>query len=974
MKQTFVQLLICAIALGLLLVASMPPAVGQSQALNGQIEGTVSDQNRGAVPDAVITVTNIETGASRIVTTDETGVYRFPLLPLGTYRITTEAANFKSFVREGITLTTGQTATIDLQLPAGEVQEVVNISADSSVADAGKTDLGRVMNNREVQNLPLISRNPYNFAILQANVTGRPSRGGIPPMINANGYLRRVNYLLDGNTNTQTDRGTVRLMLISDTYISEIQLLTNGFAAEFGNTPGLIMNVVTPSGTNAYHGSVTYRFRRPSFYARPFFFPSPDDIPDSRADNFTAAIGGPIIKDRWHFYFGYEYGKRDDKALASRLLTIKPEDRAQLIAAGLPASIFPAAIPILESGPFYIFRTDVQLNDKNRLTMRFNHNEGVSKNLNLGGLTALSRSTDILSADYALAVQVASYAPRVLNEFRFQYAYRKTSNFGNEFSSLGPAIVIPNVANFGSPENAGTINPLEKVTQIQDNFTWTRGTHAIKFGGGFNHIGDLKRSAVFARYTFASITSYLNAKNGIGPRSYSSYVEAFGDPEITYQSIYWNGFVQDDWKLNRRLKVNYGLRYDLYHIPHADSTSPFRASQHFNIDKNNFAPRAGLVYALREGDRPTVLRAGAGMYYETPWLSMYERAMLRNGNPRFFNFTFAPASPNAPAFPNTFSGSLPAGSTLPAQDIDTVASDFENMYAIHSNIQIEQAITEDLSLTVGYVRSGGRHIAVYRNINLIPSRFLADGRPVFDRAVNSATRYDSRFNNIFMAEAAGVSQYNALTSQLTQRFSRGVQFSANYTLSKATDDAPEQNLATGAIQNLILTDPYNRRLDKGSSFADQRHTFVMSLVALPKFSLENKTLRHLLNYNQFGILATVNSGETFNLVSTADINNDGITGLDRPIGIKRNSGTTPPQFNVDLRYSRFFSLGERYKLEVFGEFVNLFNVNSIVQFNNVTVTTNASGELIGPLPDFKARNQSTSQDSRQFQLGFKFIF
>ena len=116
-------------------------------------------------------------------------------------------------------------------------------------------------------------------------------------------------------------------------------------------------------------------------------------------------------------------------------------------------------------------------------------------------------------------------------------------------------------------------------------------------------------------------------------------------------------------------------------------------------------------------------------------------------------------------------------------------------------------------------------------------------------------------------------------------------------------------------------------------------------------------------------------GETFNIVSTTDINGDGATISDRPVGIKRNSGRTPPQYNVDLRYSRFFNFTERYKLEVFGEFQNLFNINSIVGFNNVTVTTNAStGELVGGLPDFKARNQSVSQDSRQFQIGFKFIF
>src|SRR5688572_17025149 len=323
MKDTPSQRLICAIALGFLLAASIPSALAQSQALNGQIEGTVSDQNNAAISNATVTASNIETGATRTASADDSGVYRFPLLPLGNYRITAEATNFKKLVREGVILTTGQTATIDFQLPAGDVQEIVTVLSDASVADAGKTDLGRVMNTREVLNLPLVPRNPYNFALLQGNINGRPSRGFLPPIINANGYLRRVNFLIDGNTNTQGDRGSLRFMLISDTYVSEIQLVTNGFAAEFGNTPGLIMNVVTPSGTNKISGAISYRLRRPSFYSRPFFYPSSEDIPDNEADDFTAAVGGPIVKDRWHFYFGYENGKRDDKAVAERLLTVK---------------------------------------------------------------------------------------------------------------------------------------------------------------------------------------------------------------------------------------------------------------------------------------------------------------------------------------------------------------------------------------------------------------------------------------------------------------------------------------------------------------------------------------------------------------------------------------------------------------------------------------------------------------------------
>ncbi|HTK39134.1 MAG TPA: carboxypeptidase-like regulatory domain-containing protein, partial [Pyrinomonadaceae bacterium] len=282
----------------------------QSQALNGQIEGVVTDSNGAAVPNATVTGRNIGTGAERTVTTDDSGVYRLPLLPLGTYRVTVEAPNFKRLVREGITIVTGQTASVDISLETGGVSETVTITSDAPIADDAKIDVGRVMNTREVQNLPLVSRNPYNFSLLQANVTGRPNIEFGVPRINANGYARRTNYLLDGNNNTQADRAGIRLMPISEVFVSEVQLVTNGFAAEFGNTPGLIMNAVTPAGTNGIHGSTSYRFRRTPMSSRPFNI-SPFAVkPKTNVDDVTFAIGGPIIKDRWHYYAGYEWVKR----------------------------------------------------------------------------------------------------------------------------------------------------------------------------------------------------------------------------------------------------------------------------------------------------------------------------------------------------------------------------------------------------------------------------------------------------------------------------------------------------------------------------------------------------------------------------------------------------------------------------------------------------------------------------------------
>jgi hypothetical protein len=963
------------LALAFFIIGGFYQVKAQSQAINGQIEGVVADSTGATIPNANVTVKNIESGLERTVTSDGDGVYRVPLLPLGTYRITIEAANFKRYVREGVTLTTGQTATIDAAMEAGDVSATVTITSDAPVADPGKIDVGRVMNAREVQNLPLVSRNPYNYSLLQANVTGRPNSEFGVPRINANGYARRTNYQLDGNNNTQADRAGIRLMPISEIFVSEVQLVTNGFSAEFGNTPGLIMNAVTPSGTNGIHGSVSYRFRRTPLYARPFFYNSPRDLPKNKADDFAFAIGGPIIKDRWQYYGGFEYIKRGLAVEPGRLITIPAATQASLIAAGLSASALPAAIPTQQNAKFYIIRTDAQLNDNNRLTGRFNLFKNLTTDNIGGGATTLERSVDFDDLAYSGAVQlVSSFSTNYLNEFRFQYAKRNSNFLVSPNSGTGPSIVISGIANFGSPEDKDTVSPLETMTQFIDNFTLTQSNHSIKFGGGVNRIYDFRKAGIFSRYTFSSIANYVNAKNGTDPFAYTTYTAAFGTPEIAYKSYFYNAFVQDDWKVTPKLKINYGLRYDVYKVPNADSTSPFSASQKFKTDKNNFAPRLGVVYSLRDGKYATILRASGGIYYDPPAIDIYRRALQNNGNPKYYNFSIAGRSTTtgtvpvgAPAFP----GNLSTATVPTGQSIDTVAPDFKTMYAIHTNFQVEQSLTNDISFTGGFIHSSGRHIPVYRLINRrAVIRTLADGRPVFD--TSAATRLDPRFGNILIAESAGNSNYNAATFQLNKRFSQGYQFSVNYTLSKSTDDAPEQNLV--AASTLILSDPTNRALDKGLSLADQRHTFVMSLVGRPKFEIDNKVLSYILNGNQFGVIATANSGERYNIVATTDLNQDGLSGSDRPVGIGRNSGKTPKQFNVDMRYSRIFSFTERFKLEGFVEATNIFNINSVFQYNNLAVAADATtGNLIGTLPDFKARG-ATALDSRNLQIGFKFIF
>ena len=961
------------ITLFLILVLSMAGVVlAQSQAINAQIEGTVTDQTGAAIPNVKITVTNVGTGVTRTAVTDESGFYRVPLLPLGSYKVTAEAPNFKKLTREGITLTTGQAATISLQLQPGGITEEITVSADAPIADLAKLDVGRVMNEREVRNLPLVSRNPYNYSLLQANVTGRPNAEFGVPRINANGYSRRTNYMLDGNNNTQADRAGIRLMPISETFVSEVQLVTNGFAAEFGNTPGLIMNAVTPAGTNEFHGSASYRFRRTSFSARPFFF-SGVNKPPTVVDNFSGAVGGPIVKDKWHFYTGFERVDRDLAGEPQRVVNISAANKTALVAAGLPDAIFVPTIPAAQKVNFYIIRTDWQVSDSHHLVGRYNLFRNTSPDNIAGGFNTLQRSIDFVDASDSGAVQlISNLTPTVLNEFRYQYARRKSQNVSNANSGTGLTINLTNIANFGAPTN-DLIQPLETSNQFINNLTITKGTHTIKVGAGYNRIYDLRESRTIAQYTFPNLQAYLDAKNGVNPRSYVNYVEAFGNPEIEYRSNFYQFFAQDDWKATNRLKVNFGVRYDLYDVPQANANAPLLYSRDFNVDKNNFAPRLGIVYGLREGKLPTVIRASAGLYYDPPLLDMYRLALQNDGSPRFFNFTFVPTTAGAPAFPNTL-GSLPAGAALPPQSPSSIALDFENMVALHTNLQIEQALSDNYSVTLGYIRSRGNHIPVYRNVNVInPTSTLADGRPVFSSTVNATTRAIPQFNNIFLAESVGNSEYNAGVLTLTKRFSQGYQFSANYTWSHSIDDAPEQNLVAASL--FSQSDPFNRRRDRGNSLADQRHTFIMSFVGRPSFQIENKALRQVVNGNQLGIILTANSGEVFNIVSNRDLNLDGITGSDRPLFIGRNTGTTPAQYNWDLRYSRFINLTERMNIEVIAEFTNLFNRNSIISVSGV-VTTNTDGSLTAPLPDFITRSGAnpTSLDSRQFQLGFKFNF
>ena len=788
-----------AAAVLLVLVTGMSGgrAFAQSTAANGAIEGTVADNSGGVLPGVTVTVTNTETGTVRSVVTNDDGLYRATLLPLGAYRVVAELQGFKKFEQLGVTVGAGQTATVNVRLEVGDLNETISVTADAPVVDTAKVDAGRNLNENEVKNLPLVSRNPYNFALLQPGVTGfENSEFGVPRFA-ANGTLLRINYQIDGNTNTQKDRAGLRLLPISEVMVREVKVVTSGYAPEFGQTTGLVYNAITPSGTNQFRGAGAYRFRRKSFSAFPFFFQGPrteDRRPDTKVDTFTAELGGPIVKDKLHFFTGFENTYRD---LSSQsVITVLPENAARL---GLEAQ--PGVVPREQTARFFIGKVDYQLAQNHRLTGRTIVFRNDSPNNIAGGLTTIERTTDFLDAMESTSGQlVSSFGSRMLNEFRVQYARRVQGREGNDLSATGPAINIPGIANFGGPiataADAG-FGFTQGIFQVINNFTYIRGNHSYKFGGDIQLIDDTRTSTLLQLYTFPSIDAYLAAKNGINPRSYTNYQQLIGNPDFEMQSSGYSFFVQDDWRVTPNLKFIYGLRYDFYNYPDGDPNAPFLYSQNYADDGNNVGPRFGLAYSFGADNRQ-VIRASSGIMYDQMLLGAYETAIQANGNPERINVTLAGSAANSPAFPGSLAD-LPPGFVLPRQSITTVDPDFQVARTWQNNVQYERAFGQNFYGSVGYTFVQGDLLPVIVNINPInPVSSLADGRPVFSSTINADTRRDPRFNQINVVQSLGDSTYNALMLQFGKRLASGIQFDVNYTLGKGDRQRPADDRPVGA--------------------------------------------------------------------------------------------------------------------------------------------------------------------------------
>ena len=997
------RLVVLCLCLALLAPAA---ALAQSQATSGNIEGRVLDPNGAVIPNANVTAKNQDTGLERTATTDADGNYRIILLPPGNYTVSAGATNFATFSRKDITVTVGGKTSFDISLGVGGLSTNTMVTAEAPVVETTRTSIATTINDRSIQNLPINGRNFQDFATLSPGVIRDP-RGGDLSVGGQRGTLNSLQ--VDGVDNNNTffgqalGRGGVRPPYqFSEESVQEFQVNQNGFSAEFGRAGGAVINVVTKSGTNAFHGGLFEYFRDEALNANDPITKAnqsrrgqPNKRPPFRINQFGGRIGGPIVKNRAFFFFTYD-GQRSD---IPQVLDVPNLATA-------PAAAQSVLLPKLNTyqvgrnQDVVLGKADISINQSNQLSLRYNHQGFTGKNNeNNGTLSAEEHSgNSIVKSDTFSGTLISTLTRKVVNELRFQLARDKEPGQAN--SSDPEAVINTGAGNLSIGRN--NFSPREttiKRFQFIDNVSYISGRSSFKFGLDFNfdRVLNFFPGLFSGSYTFPSYTAFAN-------NAPSAYTQNFAGAGTTGGTTHPNlseyaFYAQDDLRLTPKLTLNLGLRYDYEKLacPPVTNSDPLLINNGVNTgncprDKNNFAPRVGFSYSP---DEKTVVRGGFGLYYGRTPAIVIGTAHSQNGiNVTGVNLNAAQLTTLGLRYPNTLT-TPPAGiSSNP--NLYFFAPDYVQPYVEQGRIGVEREVWKNMSLSATYLYYHGLHLTRTRDINLsapVATTFTGPGGQTFTFDRFSSTRPISRaagtgqsYNRISIFESAARSLYNGLAFQATQRFSRNLQFIAAYTYSRARDDRPDQTtVVVGADDSKIVQNQINPSLDYARSDTDLRHRFVFSPVyevGKIKWSDNSVARAFFSDYTLSGIVQ-MQTGSPYSAIVGNDPNNDGNRANDRVPGTVRNQFTTPSVYQFDGRITRNIPFGESMRLRLILEAFNIFNHPNVVTVNNtffnLASTTLNSPSFItafGTPRSFSspASGTTTFATPRQLQLAIKFDF
>jgi hypothetical protein len=930
------------------------------------LRGTIVDQSGAVTPGVTVSLANQATGLNRrTVTTNSNGDYVFTSLVPGAYRITVEAHGFKKMVQEDVRLAVGETLELRIALEAGALSETVNVTSEAPIVSTTSKEIGGHIDQRSLVELPSVNRNFIGFVGLLPGVVPNISTESFgSDSVSVNGQDPRYNnFLLDGSNNNddvigQRAGGQTRTALET---VQEFQVLTNQFDAQYGRTSGAIINAITKSGTNQFHGSAIGFFQDNAMNANnPFAILDNLKEADTSFKQYGGTIGGPIKRDFAHFFFGIERTTTEDTKVlnTSRRFDMQPAQNHQI-----------AARWLREHSPQF--------------------------NQIIGAVTLDARREEEDLDQTLVGSWTAVITPNLLNDMRVNFTQEDVAfanpgfNSGKSMAELPPTLAF---ASFMAQQSNVAQARINNSYRLADTVNWTRSNHSFKFGFEYNYVTADNRSedSLNGVFSFPGDLPFDPANAFTYPESLQIRVP--GPQKFVVIAHNPSVFAQDDWKVSRRLTLNLGLRYD---------------DESISQDNDNFSPRVGFAYDIG-GKGRTVVRGGFGYFYQnTPFeliTAFYTARPFSDSFLRTFPlgavdpgpskglFPTDPTLVNGPVVDRALIQSLVGSGTLvPNPDVIVDQSDRRMPYSRSFTIGFQRELLPNLALTVDYLHQDGIDQLISANLNAglradtnpatVPTRRYTTLGEVID---NTFVPVDTKFfrdqpfstavvNNVTTRLNLGRTKYDAMQFSLERRFSRGLQFRASYTFANGRGNTGGNGTPAATFQRF---DALNLDLSNGPTDFDRRHNFVFSgFYEIPRTrGLIVSTVVRGLSGNAFTIFNsridadqngintdplpagnytgsfTFKNGETM----TFDFENKG----------GRNGARNPGFFLADLRLAYKFKITERINT---GFTFEMFNITNRTNFAGPSGDLNNASFLV-------PTSINTNSMPRTLQLGFRVSF
>jgi outer membrane receptor protein involved in Fe transport len=995
----------------------------------GSITGTVTDASGAVVPNANVTATNKQTSTQFTSTTSDQGTYTFPVVPVGDYELRVSGSGFGENKRE-VRVSVGAKLTVDVRLAAAGQTENIVVTDESPAIETSRTQVSNNVNEQQIRELPVNGRNFIDFALLTPGV-GRDVRTGDLSFAGQRGTLNSLtvdgadnNNTFFGQTIGRTGSGRAPYQFSQDA-VQEFQVISNSYTAEQGRAGGAVINVITKSGTNKYHGSIFEYYRDRGLAANDPVLKQNTQIqtpgaaqprkPGYHFNQFGGTLGGPIVKDKLFFFFNYDGQRNTQLQTTSLVLPVIAAPTTQQTDAINYLTARGAAYTRGLNQNAYLFKGDWNVSQKHQLSLRYNRQSFTGKNFENGGITQASEHTgnSLVKTDSGTAQLTSAFTARLVNVARFQYQIDSEPGQAN---SMSPEATVQLGGSNSFIVGRNSFSPREttiKRQQYADTATMAFTKHTLKFGADILHDNILNffPGNFSGLYSFANLQSFgcslqgipLDGSNPACPLNSGNQLrEAFAGTgttgPTTHPDITQTGFfAQDDWKLLSNLTVNVGLRYDVQKsakppVENPVATAAGILTNQLNTDKNNFAPRLGLAWDPFKSGK-VVVRGGYGLFYGVTPSIMVGTAHSNNGvNVQTITFTVA----QMPAYPANICGApsaqpncaAPAGGLVGKPTIYVFQPNYQQPRVQQASFGADVQVAPQTVISIGYLFAKGDNLQRTRDINL--------GTPV-SAVVNDqnsnphpylqypAVRPNAAFNQIFQFESSAHSNYNGLTLQVNRRFAQHFSAQGAYTWSHAIDDAPDATaVVPGADDAKLVYSPLFPQLDRANSVNDIRHRFVGNWVwDLNYRHFDRAVLEQVLGGWELSGIFTAQSGTPYSGLITGgnpDINQDGNRATERAGDMGRNTFTTPAFISLDPRLTKRFKVTEGSNLQLFAEAFNILN-----RFNKVSINAN---EYIFSGGQLNFNNSPTSitrfglprsgflpmNGARTVQLGAKFNF